>query len=128
MVTSAGHKRPRVERRWIATVLSVVSFASASRGAHPDPNEVCQKSVQPIRATPPPAVKDTPWPRADIDRYILAALEQRSLRPAAAADRRAFIRRASYDLIGLPPGPEKVDAFVSDAAPDAFEKLVDHLL
>jgi hypothetical protein len=77
---------------------------------------------------PAPAVRRPAWVRNPIDAFILARLESEGLHPAAAADRVALIRRATYDLTGLPPTPEEVDAFVSDSAPEAFERLVDRLL
>ena len=76
----------------------------------------------------PPAVNDAQWPRNDIDRFILAKLNSTGLAPNPEADRRTLIRRAYFDLIGLPPTPEAVDAFVNDPDPDAYEKLVDELL
>ncbi len=75
-----------------------------------------------------PAVRDAAWPRTDIDRFLLAKLEERGLRPVADADRRTLIRRATFDLIGLPPTPEEIDAFVNDEAPNAFAKVVERLL
>jgi hypothetical protein len=80
------------------------------------------------RCFAPPAVADVSWPRNDIDRFVLATLEARGLRPSADADRVTLIRRVSFDLVGLPPTPEEVDAFVNDPAPDAYERLVDRLL
>jgi hypothetical protein len=59
---------------------------------------------------------------------VLARLEKNGLAPAPEADRHTLIRRASLDLIGLPPTPEEADAFVRDARPDAYERLVDRLL
>ena len=73
-------------------------------------------------------VKDTSWPRGAIDRFILAALEAKGLKPSPEADRRTLIRRLYFDLIGLPPTPEEVEAFVADSDPQAYEKLVDRLL
>ncbi len=73
-------------------------------------------------------MKDTHWPRNAIDRFILARLEEEGLAPSPAADRDTLIRRLSLDLVGLPPTPEEVDAFVADRSPDAYEKLVDRLL
>ena len=75
-----------------------------------------------------PAVRDAAWPRNDIDRFILARLEAKGLAPAPEADRATLIRRASFDLTGLPPTPEELDAFVADESPDAYERLVDRLL
>jgi cytochrome c553 len=77
---------------------------------------------------PLPAVVDTNWPLSEIDHFVLARLEEKGLKPAAAADRRVWIRRVTFDLIGLPPTPEEVDAFVVDATPRAYEKVVDRLL
>ncbi|HEV7401749.1 MAG TPA: PSD1 and planctomycete cytochrome C domain-containing protein [Chthoniobacteraceae bacterium] len=83
---------------------------------------------QPPLDAPPPAVKETSWPQNAIDRFILAKLEEKGLQPAPAADRRTLMRRASFDLTGLPPLPEQVEAFVNDASPDAFARVVDALL
>ncbi|HEY7117331.1 MAG TPA: PSD1 and planctomycete cytochrome C domain-containing protein [Tepidisphaeraceae bacterium] len=83
---------------------------------------------QPVRVQAAPPVHDTAWPRSDIDRFILARLEANHLHPAPSADRRTLIRRVYFDLIGLPPTPAEVEDFVKDAAPDAFEKVVDRLL
>ncbi|MBI4604298.1 MAG: DUF1549 domain-containing protein, partial [Planctomycetes bacterium] len=80
------------------------------------------------RRPEPPAVKDEAWVRSPIDRFILAKLEEQGLAPAPEADRRALARRASLDLTGLPPPPEVVEAFVTDADPRAYEALVDRLL
>jgi hypothetical protein len=68
------------------------------------------------------------WARNGIDRFILARLEAEHLTPSPEADKRSLIRRVTYDLTGLPPSPQEVDAFLADAAPDAYEKVVDHLL
>lgn len=76
----------------------------------------------------PPAVKDESWVRNPIDRFILARIEAAGLTPAMPAERRTLIRRAYYDLTGLPPSPEEVEAFVNDLDPHAYEKLVDRLL
>ena len=83
---------------------------------------------QPIKATVPPAVKNEAWARDGIDRFILAGLEGKGLSPAPDVDRRSLIRRAYFDLIGLPPSPAEVDAFLADKGGDAFSKVVDHLL
>jgi Protein of unknown function (DUF1553)/Protein of unknown function (DUF1549)/Planctomycete cytochrome C len=75
-----------------------------------------------------PEVSDAGWPWGAIDRFILAGLEARGLRPVRDADRTTMIRRLSFDLVGLPPTPDEIDAFVNDPAPDAYERLVDRLL
>lgn len=85
-------------------------------------------SLQPVRPEAPPSVSLTTWQRHDMDRFILAALENAGLSPAPEAERRALGRRLYFDLTGLPPSPEALDAFVNDPVPDAVERLVDTLL
>ena len=75
-----------------------------------------------------PAVKNSAWVRTPIDAFILQKLEQKGLRPAPPVGKQALIRRAYYDLLGLPPSPEEVRRFVEDPSSDAYEKLVDRLL
>ena len=81
----------------------------------------------PVRPTPP-QVKQATWPRNDIDRFVLAKIEAAGLTPSPEADRAILIRRLHADLVGLPPTPAEVDAFVADSDPQAYEKLVDRLL
>lgn len=76
----------------------------------------------------PPAVKATGWPTSPVDQFILAGLEKHSLTPAPQTDKRTLIRRATFDLTGLPPTRAEVDAFLADQAPDAFARVVDRLL
>ncbi len=83
---------------------------------------------EPIGAPQPPKVGPSPFVRNDIDRFILKRLQDEGLTPSPEADRRTLIRRVYLDLIGLPPSPMEVDAFVSDSRPDAFERIVDRLL
>lgn len=83
---------------------------------------------QPITSPVIPQVLDSKWPKQPIDRFILSKLEASQLQPSAEADRRILARRLYYDLIGLPPPSEKVDAFIRDASPNAVERLVDELL
>ncbi len=85
-------------------------------------------AFQPPRTAEVPAVKEASWPRTDVDRFVMARLEQAGLHPAGAAARRTLIRRAYFDLIGLPPQPEEVAAFVADSSPEAFDKVIEHLL
>ena len=75
-----------------------------------------------------PAVQNTVWPRNDIDRFILARLEQEGLAPSPEADKVTLLRRLSLDLIGLPPTIEEVDAFLADTSDDAYQKQVERLL
>jgi hypothetical protein len=88
-------------------------------------------AFQPPRKAAPPAVKDAAWPRGDIDRFLVAGLEAKGLKPVADADPRTLLRRVTFDLIGLPPAPEEVEAFVKAYAADpqaALESVVDRLL
>ncbi|MFT5527274.1 MAG: hypothetical protein ACI9HK_005256, partial [Pirellulaceae bacterium] len=85
-------------------------------------------SLQPVKEVPVPKVKDSEWARVDADRFVLAALEGKGWQPAAHATRNSWIRRVTYDLTGLPPTPEEVQAFVADESVDAYEKVVDRLL
>jgi hypothetical protein len=85
-------------------------------------------SFQPLNAAPAPEVKTKSWPLNDIDRFILSRLERENLPPAASADKRDWIRRATYDLIGLPPTPEEIDAFLKDTSAEAYASVVDRLL
>ena len=82
--------------------------------------------VRPV-APPIPEVKDAAWCRNPIDRFILSKLEQNGLKPAEEADKATLIRRVYLDLVGLPPSPQEVDAFVADNSPNAYEKIVDRL-
>ncbi len=85
-------------------------------------------SYQPVKAGPPPAVKDSSWPRSPLDNFVLAGLERKGLSPAPPADRRTLLRRATFDLTGLPPTPEEMAAFLADRSPGAFARVVDRLL
>ncbi|MEK6236963.1 MAG: DUF1549 domain-containing protein, partial [Planctomycetales bacterium] len=86
-------------------------------------------SLQPLAPVATPVVKsNAAWARTDVDRYILQGLDRANLTPNPVAEKRVLIRRAYYDLIGLPPSPEEVDAFVRDESPDAYPRLVDRLL
>ena len=76
----------------------------------------------------PPAVKLESWVRAPVDRFVLARLESAGIAPSREADKAALLRRVSFDLTGLPPTPAELQAFLDDAAPDAYEKQVDRLL
>jgi hypothetical protein len=85
-------------------------------------------SFQPVVDRAVAKVQGDAWAKTAIDRYVLAKLEEAKLRPVEAADKRTLIRRATFDLIGLPPTPEEIDAFLADDAPDAFARVVDRLL
>lgn len=85
-------------------------------------------AYEPIVRPEVPTVQDTYWPRTDIDRFVLARLESKSLRPAPPAERSTLIRRLCWDLTGLPPSVDQINQFVNDQRPDAYSRLVDSLL
>ncbi len=87
-------------------------------------------ALQPLREQSPPDPTGLPaeWSHSPVDRFIYAKLQEKGLRPSPPADRATYIRRASFDLLGLPPTPEEIDDFVQDTSPDAYEKLIDRLL
>ena len=86
-------------------------------------------SWQPVTNPAPPAVKDeAKWARSELDRFILAKLEEKKVAPSPMASKRTLIRRATYDLTGLPATAEEIEAFDKDHSPDAFAKLVERLL
>ena len=120
-------------RRWIQ--MGAPWPEEISEGANSDAGkfdiEARRKSHwawQPIRVVEPGPLKHAAWPAGPIDRYILNALESKGLMPAPAADKRALIRRATFDVIGLPPTAEEIDAFLADTSSRAFENVVDRLL
>ena len=90
-------------------------------------------AFHPLRSVDPPQVsaaspEESAWMDSPIDRFVLAKLHEKQFRPAREADRRTLIRRASFDLVGLAPAPEEVEAFVRDSSADPFRELVDRLL
>ncbi len=119
-------------KRWIAegAKWSNAAKTTIATGDKFQPSDAHRKwwAFQPVRAVTPPEVVLQDWPRSEIDRFALAEMEKRKIAPARPADRRMLIRRASFDLTGLPPTPEEADAFLKDDSPDAFAKVVDRLL
>jgi Protein of unknown function (DUF1549)/Planctomycete cytochrome C len=85
-------------------------------------------SLQPVLAPPLPQVKNQAWCESPIDQFLLAKLEAAGLEPAGQPDKRTLIRRVTFDLTGLPPTPEEIEAFLTDDSPQAFAKVVDRLL
>ena len=111
--------------QWIAT--------GAVYPASTQPIDLMAKAKQHWAFHPPkvhalPVVKNTAWPRTEIDHFVLAKLEENNLSPAKEADRRTLIRRLSFDLVGLPPTADEVDTFVNSTDPDAYVQLVDRFL
>jgi hypothetical protein len=85
-------------------------------------------AFQPMRDFAPPQVKNAAWVKTSIDNFVLAKLEEKGLKPAPAADKLTLLRRATFDLTGLPPTTKEMDEFLADNSPDAFKKVVERLL
>ncbi|MDQ2898508.1 MAG: PSD1 and planctomycete cytochrome C domain-containing protein [Acidobacteriota bacterium] len=85
-------------------------------------------AFQPVKDYAPPKVADAKWARTPVDRFILAKLEEKGLKPAPPADKMTLLRRATFDLTGLPPTEQEIGSFLADQSPRAFEKVVDRLL
>jgi mono/diheme cytochrome c family protein len=114
---------------WNASAATASAAAAAGAPTYViKPEQRAFWSFQPLRKPPVPAVSRSTWPKTDIDRFVLARLEKEGLIPVRAADKRTLIRRATLDLIGLPPTLDEIDAFEHDDSPDAFAKVVDRLL
>jgi len=128
-------------RRWIEAGASLAGVPEASADADADAAARAKLEeraitdeergywafVKPARGNLPP-VSDPAWSGNPVDRFLRSAMAARGLTPAPPADRRTLARRAYLDVLGLPPTPEEVDAFVNDPAPDAWPRLVDRLL
>ena len=114
---------------WLVMVLACGGLCSAT-AAEPGPQVTNQLhwSLQPLVKPARPKVKDKSWGRTPIDRFILAKLEEKDLKPSPAADKRTLLRRIYFDLLGLPPTPKEMEAFLADRSPEAYEKVVDQLL
>jgi hypothetical protein len=102
--------------------------APAPESEAPSPPPATHWAFEPPRRPEVPRVKDSAWTRNAIDRFILARLEEKGLSPSPEADRAFLLRRASLDVIGLPPTPAEIDAFTRDPSPWAYERAVDRLL
>ena len=93
-----------------------------------DPERRAFWSFKPLNVTPAPAVKDRRWAKTEIDRFILSRLEKEGIAPVGPADRRTLLKRATLDLMGIPPTDEEIEAFENDKSPDAFARIIDRLL
>src|SRR5437773_3201005 len=105
--------------------LLCISVASALAGGAPAETHWAFK---PLASPAIPSTTNLAWAKTDVDRFILAKLEEQGLRPASPADKRNLLRRASFDVIGLPPTIEQIETFLADSKPGAFERLLDSLL
>ena len=121
----------------------IANFEAWIKMGAPDPREVKVKQAastidvergrqywafSPPRKTTPPTIKDTSWPHGVLDHHVLAGLEERGLRPAPDAGKTDLLRRVTFDLTGLPPTAEEVDAFLNDKDESAYRRVVDRLL
>ncbi len=116
---------------WLFALLAVPSLPVLTHGGDSTLSKTGAGrhwAYQPVADPAPPTVRLRRWPRNDLDRFLLAKLEGAGLTPAWPADKRALLRRAAFDLAGLPPTPEETERFLRDAAPGAFERLVERLL
>ncbi len=124
-----GAKQVETLEKWVRDGAVYPEGAKAAASLDPSSAEARQFwSFRPLRESPLPTVRDAKWPQRRIDSYLLAAMERNKLAPSKPADRRVLIRRASFDLTGLPPTPEDVEAFIHDQRPDAYARLVERLL
>jgi hypothetical protein len=115
-------------KSWVQMGAPDPRTASAASGKPSSAAKTKHWAFQPVQDQPVPQVKANTWVRTPVDAFILAKLEARNLAPAQPAARRDLIRRVTYDLTGLPPKIEEVDAFLKDESPDAFKRVVDRLL
>ncbi len=119
-------------RRWIATGAAIANDQEKplpkDSSETVDAEALAHWAFQPVQNPRPPQVANPSWLRTPVDAFTLSALEQRGWRPAGPANRRMLIRRVYFDLVGLPPDPDAVEAFVQDTSPDAYERVVDQLL
>ncbi len=148
LITAIRHANPDLSMppRQKLTDLEIAAFEEWIRMGAPDPRtddtvaitrareainwEQAREwwSFRPLQNPAPPAVRKADWPATDLDRFILARMEQEGLTPAPDADRRTLIRRVTFDLVGLPPSPAEVESFLADRSPDAFLRVIDRLL
>ncbi len=139
MISLTLLRRTGMKSSWLLTLavlssllvaVSDSAFAAdaASRKDRFTPEERSYWAFQPVTGPKVPSVRDSRWVRNPIDAFILSQLEAKGLRPSPPADRVTLLRRVTLDLVGLPPTPDEVEAFLKDSSPQAYEKVVDRLL
>ena len=126
-ISRMPYKKPPLSDSQIALIEQWIDQGALAPADEQPERNVHWAFVAPERVAPP-EVKNPNWARNPIDRFILARLEKENVAPSAEADRTTLIRRLSLDLLGLPPRAEEVNAFLNDARPDAYERMVDRLL
>ncbi|HLH56824.1 MAG TPA: DUF1549 and DUF1553 domain-containing protein, partial [Verrucomicrobiae bacterium] len=122
---------PGTETRTLARIcISLLSFSILLALSQPlnaeQPN--LRRSFQPLQPVAPPVVRHNGWVRNPIDAFVVSRLEQSHLAPVAQASRLALLRRVTFDLTGLPPGPEEIREFIADRRPEAYQRLLERLL
>ena len=113
---------------WPKETSSAPAAGSTAKGFDIQQRKAEHWCWQTVQNPPPPQVKNAGWAKQDLDRFILARLEKEGLSPALPADKRTLVRRAYFDLIGLPPSPAEMQGALADTSPDWFAKLIDQLL
>src|SRR5262249_31427477 len=119
-----SEKEVAVVRKWIDEGAKAPAKEDVTKGRAKSDHW----SFQPVKRPAEPAVKNASWARSGTDRFIAARLEREKIEPSPEADRIPLLRRVHLDLIGLPPTPAEVDAFLADDRPGAYERAVDRLL
>jgi len=114
--------------RWVEMGAPDPRTGEEAGAAEPPPDAANHWAFLPPVPHPPPEVRDAAWPSGDLDRFILAALEQRGLNPSPRAAPRTLLRRLYYDLTGLPPSAEETSAFERDHGDEAYRRVIDKLL
>ena len=125
---------PRLTREEVGILRAWIDQGAAwaedvpKEAARSGPSASGHWSFRPIEHPEPPEVRQADWPRNSIDRFVLAKLESKGVRPSPEASKLTLLRRLSLDLVGLPPNWEEAEAFLDDRTPDAYERAVDRLL
>ncbi|MEO7652545.1 MAG: DUF1549 domain-containing protein, partial [Bryobacteraceae bacterium] len=132
IVHSGELKMPPGGRLKDDQIQALQAWASAGaiwpQSAKPAAGKPVLWSLVPPKREAPPEVMTAGWARTPVDRFILAGLERKKLKPSPEAGKQTLLRRASLDLTGLPPSPQEIEEFAADTRPDAFERVVDRLL
>jgi hypothetical protein len=110
------------------TPQSLATVGGETKGRRVTTRDTNWWAFQPVRKIRIPEAKDAGWSRNPIDHFVFAKLSAEGLKPSDEAEKRTLVRRAYFDVIGLPPSAEQVEQFINDTAPDAYEKLIDRLL
>ena len=119
---------PLINIRRVVAAWAMFAVMSVALAGDPEGDDERSWAFRPPRRPAIPAIRHRARLRTPVDAFILARIDAAGIVPAAEADRRTLLRRLSFDLLGLPPSPEQIDVFLTDTAPDAYERLVDRLL